>query len=140
VSLARQCYLITTVTHDREPLFTRMDCARAVVQALRQANEDGSAHSHAFVIMPDHLHWLMSLGNGRHLSQVVRQVKGASSRKINALLQRRGVSVWQHGFHDHALRREEDLREVARYLVANPLRAGLVSSVGDYPWWDAEWL
>jgi len=51
-----------------------------------------------------------------------------------------GHSVWQDGFHDHALRREEDLKEVARYIIANPVRAGLVTRVGDYPLWDACWL
>jgi len=48
--------------------------------------------------------------------------------------------VWQPGFHDHALRKEEDVRAVARYVVANPLRAGLVQRIGDYPHWNAIWL
>ncbi|MNN75503.1 hypothetical protein D3C81_1918110 [compost metagenome] len=48
--------------------------------------------------------------------------------------------VWQSGYHDHALRRDEDLKAAARYLVANPLRAGLVKSVRDYPFWNAVWL
>ncbi|MNR61582.1 hypothetical protein D3C85_1833710 [compost metagenome] len=48
--------------------------------------------------------------------------------------------LWQHGFHDRAIRREEDLQAVARYIVANPLRAGLVERIGDYPLWDAVWL
>jgi REP element-mobilizing transposase RayT len=51
-----------------------------------------------------------------------------------------GRPVWQNGFHDHALRQEEDLAEVARYIVANPLRAGLVERLGDYPHWHAIWL
>lgn len=54
-------------------------------------------------------------------------------------LDRRGP-VWQRGFHDHALRREEDLRAVACYIVGNPLRAGLVQHVGDYPLWDTIWI
>jgi hypothetical protein len=48
--------------------------------------------------------------------------------------------MWQKGFHDRAIRREEDLRAVARYIIANPLRAGLVRRVHDYPLWDAIWL
>ncbi|MBB4592801.1 hypothetical protein FHR61_000481 [Xanthomonas arboricola] len=42
--------------------------------------------------------------------------------------------------HDRALRKDDDLRIVARYLIANPLRAGMVERVGDYPFWDAIWL
>lgn len=51
-----------------------------------------------------------------------------------------GRKIWQAGFHDHAVRREEDLAGIARYIVANPLRAGLVDAIGDYPLWDALWL
>jgi len=38
------------------------------------------------------------------------------------------------------LRNDEDLLDVARYVVANPVRAGLVPRVGDYPFWNAVWL
>ncbi|MCF6281296.1 MAG: hypothetical protein L3J28_03650 [Candidatus Polarisedimenticolaceae bacterium] len=42
--------------------------------------------------------------------------------------------------HDRAIRKEEDLVAIARYIVANPLRAGLVKSIKDYPHWDCVWL
>jgi len=48
--------------------------------------------------------------------------------------------LWQKGYFDRALRREEDLKAMARYIVANPLRAGLVEHIGQYPLWDAIWL
>jgi len=41
---------------------------------------------------------------------------------------------------DHALRSDEDLRAVARYVIANPVRAGLAQRVGGYPFWDAVWI
>ena len=139
-SLSGQIYLVTTVTHGRDRLFEDFSNARAVVHSLQRASEQQSAHTLAYVVMPDHLHWLLSLGGGHVLSTVVGRVKGESARRINLLRDHCGVPVWQHGFHDHALRAEEDVRNIAQYLVANPLRAGLVSRVGDYPWWDAEWL
>lgn len=73
------------------------------------------------------------------LSKLVLQLKSRSAIAINKA---RGTSgpFWQKGFHDHALRKEEDLTATARYIVANPLRAGLVQRVGDYPHWDAIWL
>jgi REP element-mobilizing transposase RayT len=90
--------------------------------------------------MPDHLHWLMSLSAGISLSDVIGRMKRHVSRKINSDLGGIGTGIWQRGFHDHALRSDEDVRDVARYIVANPLRAGLVKRVGDYPLWDAVWL
>jgi len=83
--------------------------------------------------MPDHLHWLFHLGKKRSLSRVVGVVKAFSARTI-------GQPVWQAGFHDHVVRRDQDLRRLARYVVGNPLRAGLVEAIGDYPHWDAVWL
>ncbi|MNW20243.1 hypothetical protein D3C71_2205540 [compost metagenome] len=62
-----------------------------------------------------------------------------STKAVNQFTGRK-VTLWQKGFHDRALRREEDLLKVARYVVANPLRAGLVEKLGDYPLWDAIWV
>ncbi len=86
-----------------------------------------------FVVMPDHFHWLLELSDKHSLSQTVGMLKSQTARAI-------GQSIWQRGFYDHALRREEDILQTARYIVANPLRAGLVKSVKDYPYWYAIWL
>ena len=42
--------------------------------------------------------------------------------------------------YDHGLRDGEDIKQLSRYILANPLRAGLVEFAGDYPHWDAVWL
>jgi REP element-mobilizing transposase RayT len=97
-----------------------------------------SATTLAYVVMPDHLHWLLQLRPGSNLSEVVWAVKGRSSFAINRA---RGVTgcVWQQKFHDHALRREEDLGAFARYILRNPVRAGLVRRLNEYSLWDAVW-
>ncbi|WP_324956559.1 REP-associated tyrosine transposase [Xanthomonas oryzae] len=93
----------------------------------------------AWVLMPDHVHWLVQLGNVTPLARVVSCMKTASTRAVN---QQRGVpaAVWARAYHDRGLRKEDDLRSVAGDLIANPLRAGLVERVGDSPFWDAIWL
>ena len=65
---------------------------------------------------------------------------GYELASINRILQTPGQRRWQTGFHDHALRTEEDLPAIARYVIANPLRAGIVTSVRAYPHWDTVWL
>lgn len=87
----------------------------------------------AFVVMPDHIHWLVQLKTSASLSETVRLYKAGVSRKL-------GRRIWQRGFHDHALRADEDVAGVARYIVANPLRAGLCDKIGNYPYWNAKWL
>jgi REP element-mobilizing transposase RayT len=140
VSIENQIYLVTTVTCNRIPLFKDFAAGRLLVHELMQADRNDAAKTLAFVIMPDHIHWLFALGLQHSLSRVVGCVKSSSAREINRLLSRSDRSVWQRGFHDHALRREEDIRHVARYIVANPLRAGLIERIGGYPLWDAAWL
>ena len=122
---------------DRVPHFAGFHLGRLLVHVLQ--GETPRAETLAYIVMPDHLHWLMQLREGHDLSRVIADVKSISSRRINRALHRNG-SLWQRGFHDHALRRDEDVAGVARYIVANPLRAGLVESLGDYPLWDAVWL
>lgn len=140
VSIQNQCYLVTTVTRARRPVFRDLSHGRIVVQALRYAALNGTAQTIAFVVMPDHLHWLFSLSAEIELSTIVSRMKRHTARRINRVSGTAGACLWQRGFHDHALRYDEDIRAVARYIVANPLRAGLVKCVGDYPLWDAEWL
>ena len=140
VSIPGQIYLITTVTHKRQPIFTDFYCARIVVNTLKYTELTCGLKSLSFVLMPDHLHWLFSLGKKSSLSQVVGNIKRRSAYRVNEFKDKSSLPVWQPGFHDYALRKEDEIRDVARYIVANPLRAGLVDMIGDYPFWDAKWL
>jgi len=135
-----QAYFMTTVLAEREKCyFGDFYCARFVVAEMRALHESGAVNSLAWVVMPDHVHWLFQLGDMLSLSSAVKQLKGRSAYRVNGYLNRRG-SLWQKAFYDHAVRKEEDIRQIARYIVANPLRAGLVDHIGDYPHWDAAWL
>ncbi|MCZ7600100.1 MAG: transposase [Gammaproteobacteria bacterium] len=132
-----RAYLVTMVCRNREPRLATLARGRCVVQVLREMETDASTL--CYVVMPDHVHWLLELNSDIGLSRVVQKFKSRSTR---ALRQRCGETegVWQRGFHDRAIRRHEDIRAVARYVVANPLRAGLVRRLKDYPLWDAAWL
>ncbi|WP_268797384.1 REP-associated tyrosine transposase [Pseudomonas huanghezhanensis] len=133
-----QLYLLTTIVNNREPLFRDWRMGRLVVDEFRLAEEEGAARSLAWVVMPDHFHWLVELRRG-DLPRLMRRAKSRSAHSINRV-RGKTCQVWQKGFHDRALRKEEDLKNIARCVVANPLRAGLVERLGDYPLWDAVWL
>ncbi|UVJ45660.1 transposase [Pseudomonas sp. LS1212] len=138
VSEFGRIYLVTTVVDQRNPLFSDWHIGRLLVGQLRSAHEAGLVDSLAWVVMPDHFHWLFQLQN-TSLACLMNRVKSRSSRAVN---RRTGSSgrLWQKGYHDRAVRWEEDLRQIARYVIANPVRAGLVRRGGDYPLWDAAWL
>ena len=140
LSIPGQVYEVTTNTHQRKPLFQNFFLGREVVKALAHQHQRGNVQSLALVVMPDHFHWLFSLGERLPLSEVLKVVKSWTGEAVNRDRNAPGKPVWQPGFHDRALRRDEDIRKVARYIIANPLRAELVDKIGDYPLWDAAWI
>jgi len=137
VSIPGRYYHVTFATVNRVPVFVDWPAGRPVLNALRVAGTVDDAQTLAYCLMPDHLHWLLRLGR-LTLAQVVGQMKGRASREYQA---RRATTghLWQRGYYDHAIRTDESLRNVAAYIVANPLRAGLVEKIGDYPLWDTIW-
>ena len=134
-----RCYMVTTVTAGRVPVFRDLFVGRVLVREMMRLQEEGLAESVAWVIMPDHLHWLLALGDHADLSRVVQLLKGRSGRRVNQYSGRKG-SLWQQAFHDHALRKDEDVRKLARYIVGNPIRAGIVKRIEEYPLWDVVWV
>ena len=132
-------YLLTTITHSRQPIFNDWRHARLLITEMRRLHDAMLVESLAWVVMPDHLHWLIQLGPVT-LASLMQQLKSRSAIAIRMANPTLSARFWQKGFHDHALRKEEDLRATARYIVASPLRAGLTGRLGDYPHWDAKWL
>ncbi len=138
VSIPGQIYLLTTTTHHRQRLFIDPAHARIASRAIHTTSTWGDARLLAWVLMPDHWHGLLQLDN-EPLARVMNRFKGNLTRALNTSL---GVRqrIWDRSFHDHALRADEDVRQAARYIVANPIRAGLAKSAWDYPYWNAIWL
>ena len=136
VSSPGQVYLVTTIVKDRTPVFRDWGAAQIACRVATAGMSD--SRFIAWVLMPDHFHGLLLVGEEASLSDSMRLFKGRVSVEVNRL-QRRGGPLWQSTFHDHAMRREEHLENMARYIVENPVRAGLVSRIGDYPFWNVEW-
>lgn len=136
VSLQNQIYLVTFVTEGRKRPFTDFYCARLMIRTMKNSS---GIDTLAFTVMPDHVHWLIQLRDQISLSRVLHSLKSVSAHRLNRHIGCTG-RFWQDGFHDHALRKEEAVIDAARYIITNPLRAKLVSSIGDYPHWDAVWV
>jgi len=86
----------------------------------------------SFVIMPDHMH-LIIIPRDKNISECMKSIKGFSARQINAIFERRGP-IWQGGFYDYILDGEEKVLSRMRYVEDNPVRKGLVTNSGDYPY------
>jgi REP element-mobilizing transposase RayT len=133
-SQANVIYSITFTTKNRLPVLD-FSTGRIIARLLLSPAIVKDHKILAWVIMPDHVHILIQLGESQTLSRFIQSLKSVSSRHINF-----HNKIWADGFFDRALRKEEDIRTVARYIVSNPIRAGLVKSVREYPLWNAVWL
>ncbi|RLE23520.1 MAG: hypothetical protein DRJ65_11700 [Acidobacteria bacterium] len=85
-----------------------------------------------FCVMPDHVHILLC-NAGSTLGKIMNGFKGRTSRRVRQ--GKPGLAVWQSGYWDHVVRKEEGLYATLRYIFLNPVRASLVKQ-----WWDYEWL
>lgn len=85
------------------------------------------------------MHILLTLGQTESLPHLMARVKAVTAgvaRKAAPL----ALPVWAAAFHDHALRQGEAVRSAANYVIANPVRAGLATDIGAWPYWSADWL
>ena len=138
-SLIHHVYHVTTATKAREPFFRTSDAAHAVARCFTEGSLLGDCRLLAWVLMPDHVHWLVQLGVRDSLGTVVNRLKSSSARKANAVLDRSGA-LWERAYHDRAMRSDDDLVKVAQYIISNPVRARLVTNIGDYPYWNSLWM
>lgn len=119
-------------------MFEAPHVARIAVSILSDAAYWRDATCWAWVLMPDHWHGLIQLQGEAGLSKGVGRLKGGSAYRLGRAFPRLRP-VWQDAFHDHALRREEDEAACVRYLLDNPVRAGLAASAEKYPYHGEPW-
>jgi REP element-mobilizing transposase RayT len=82
----------------------------------------------ALTIMPNHIHGIITIPaptrtqKNHGLSEIVRALKTFSSRKINKLRNRKGVSIWQRNYYEHIIRNEKEMNKIREYIINNPLQ------------------
>ncbi|HEX4853305.1 REP-associated tyrosine transposase [Arenimonas sp.] len=138
-SVPGRTYVLTVNTLYKRPVFRDDEAARAVCRVHTAAWPWRDACLLAWVLMPDHWHGLVTLGERDSLSTLVGRFKAITSRAVEDRHRVNGW-LWGRGFTDRVLGPDDDPVAEGRYLVANPLRAGLVASLADYAYWNAAWL
>ena len=126
---------MTICSADRIPRFTDARFADAIVAHLALQASASRVTLHAYCLMPDHLHLLVSPNGGISLVGFVQAFKSRSTRL--AWEHGHDGAIWQPRFYDHFLRQEEDIRRVVEYILNNPVRQGIVADWHDYRWCGA---
>jgi putative transposase len=125
-------YFVTLTTNFRKRVFASDLNARALSAQIPPFFSARSFEVLAYCVMPDHLHLLLEgTAEGSDLREAVRAWKQRTGYDWKT---RTGTQLWQPGFHDRVLREHHDTRSVVRYILQNPVRAGVVKTPREYPW------
>jgi putative transposase len=127
-------YFLTCCIHRQRPLLRRVGLADLIVELYGETRDRGEIALHAYVIMPEHYHIVLTLRKEKSISALVR--------RIHSLFWRRGVQwlpanvgrVWQRRFYDHVVRSDADWQECVAYVHANPVTARLTDDPLAYEW------
>ena len=121
---------------DAGPLWLREpNIAKCVVAALRKAAEQRLLELHAYTVMANHVHALLT--PIAPLRKITRLIKGATAHEANRLLGLTGSHFWQDESFDHWVRNIEEWRKIRTYIERNPVAAGLVARPEEWPWSSA---
>ena len=129
-------YFITICAHMQRNLFQRDEVAELLVATFVKYRDAGEFELHEYVVMPNHVHLLLSLNDRQPLGRVIQLIKGGFSHS----LREHGLdfsAVWQQRYHDRRVRDANEFAEFARYFSQNPVRRGWVEDPMEYPYSSA---
>jgi putative transposase len=122
---------VTTATHDRRPIFEISRVADLFIDTLLHYRRLGHYKLHAYVVMPDHVHLLLT-PQSITLDQAVGLIKNGFSHRLDT-----EISIWESGFTGYSVANMHDLEIVRAYLHQLPVRADLANAPELYPYSSA---
>jgi putative transposase len=125
-------YLVTAVTAQRRSLFQVTVTAELLERTILDYRSHGRFLLHAFVIMPDHFHALITPAPDVSLEKAMQYIKGGFSFRLKSKL-----DVWMRSFNESQIMSEEKFVGCVRYIEENPVRRGLASTPQAYPFSSA---
>ena len=134
-------YHLTWGTVHRKAALNNRELVVSLMESLEAEANDAGMLVYAYCFMPEHIHLLLSpegmssegvpSERGKDVVQFVQAYKSKTTRLFWRMGNRE--KLWQHGFYDHILRQEENIKQIARYILDNPVRRGLVDDFLEYP-------
>ncbi len=126
-------YFTTICAHMQQNLFQRDEVAQLMVATFFKYRDAGEFELHEYVVMPNHIHLLLSLEDQQRLSRVIQLIKGGFSH----WLRKNGIvfrTVWEQRDYDRRVRDANEFAEFARYIRQSPVRKHLAEREEDYPY------
>lgn len=129
-------YFVTTDTWERHALFINTVLAGIVVEQIVLCRDRGFYKLHAFALMPEHLHVLLTPGDETTIEKAMQMIKGGSAHRIG-IERPQAFPIWHRSFHDRWIRDAEQFWNAKSYIEHNPVKAKLVEAAELYSWSSA---
>lgn len=129
-------YFITSRTWENRRVFITVPICQIFIRTLLKYRDENKFMLHAFVLMPDHFHALITLCDETSLERAVQLIKGGSAHAIGTEL-KFSFPVWQRGYSDHRIRDAADYAKHVGYINLNPVKQKLRPAPHEYPWSSA---
>jgi putative transposase len=127
----RRTLHVQSSTWGKRSLLQSEAMATLLIDTLFHYRDQGEYKLHAFVVMRDHFHALLTIAGKGTLERVMQKIKGGFSYRARAELDIRG-EIWQRGFTDERVWDAEQFVSVRNYIHDNPVRRGMVANAEDY--------
>jgi putative transposase len=121
-----QTYAITAITHHRRRIFQRADIANCFISTLFRYRDGNRFLLHGFVVMPDHIHAILTPAADHTIERCAQLIKGGFSFAVR---EDTTGEIWQDGYYAHRITDEDDLDNQLQYILSNPIRKRYT----DYP-------
>lgn len=147
------CYFVTTSVAGFVKVFNDPQCSNIIVDSLKYCKQKFGFVLNAYVIMPDHLHMILTINTNSRISDIMRDFKKYTSVAIKRYLldgnddkiyfqllkqvpksTKRSFKLWQDRFDDVSLYSEKTFLTKMSYIIFNPVRAGLVTKPDEWPY------
>lgn len=129
-SVAGARYFITLVTKDRSSGLTDPSVRDEIHNRWRMLHKSSDFEFHCGTVMPDHVHYIFTLGERLELPRLIAKFKS-----LSRLVLRDSGLEWQDNYFDHRLRSEASMEPFVRYVFLNPYRKGLISVDEEWSGW-----
>jgi putative transposase len=133
---SKRTFFVTTSTEARDPIFRHENAARLFLAVLHEYRNKGHFLLHEFVIMPDHVHLLLTPKETLSLERAIQYIKGGFSFRYGKEINQKR-EVWQKSFINHRIHNAEDYERHRTYIHQNPVSAKLVDKAELYPYSSA---
>ena len=128
-------YFLTFCTFERSPVFVAAESVRIVHEQILRACAEEGFQIHAYCYMSDHVHFVVEAQHAN--SDLKRFVARAKQYAAFYFKQATKQRLWQRYGYERVLRNEEERIAFVRYVIQNPIRAGLVDAPLEYPFWGS---